>query len=83
MALLKTIWLLLKRLFTRKPKQTRTVITRDEILAYVEETPHLRNSLKKTKKRAEEKETAEAKANKKKIAKKKAQKKARKKNRRK
>ena len=60
---------------------TKTPITRDAILTYVEQTPHLRNSLKKTKKRAEEKETAEANSNKKKIAKKKLQKLARKQNR--
>jgi hypothetical protein len=83
MALLKTLWQLLLNLFKKKEKPTKTPITRDAILTYVEQTPHLRNSLKKSKAKAEQEERAEANANKKKIAKKKAQKKARKKNRKK
>ena len=82
MALLKTIIALIKRLFTRKPKPTKTVITRDEILAFVEETPHLRNSLKKSKQRRHEKEVSEARAEQKRKQKRKAQKNARKKQRR-
>ena len=81
MALLKTLWILFKNLFRKKIQITKTPITRDAILTYVEQTPHLRNSLKKTKKRAEEKETAEANSKKKKIVKKKLQKLARKQNR--
>jgi hypothetical protein len=79
MRLLKTIWLLIKKLFKRKPKQT--IITVKEVMDYVEETPHLRNSYKKSLAKREQEERAENNANKKKIAKKKQQKNARKKNR--
>jgi hypothetical protein len=81
MALIKIIWLFIKRLFTRKPKPTRTEITRDEILAYARNTPHIRNSVKKTKQRHIEKLTAEANAKAKKKKRNKAAKKSRKKNR--
>jgi len=85
MALIRFIKLLFRRLFgkDKPPKETKTVLKYKDVLQYVEETPHLRNSLKKTKARMEQKQIAEANANKKKIAKKKAQKKARKKQRKK
>ena len=81
MALLKVIWLFIKRLFTRRPKNNKTVMTYKEVMEYVEETPHLRNSYKKSLRKIEEENRAEENKLRKKHLKKKAQKQARKKQR--
>jgi len=82
MALLKIIKRFFIWLFTKKPKDNKTIITHKEVMDYVNETPHLRNSYKKSLAKREQEERAESNANKKKIKKKKAQRNARKKNRR-
>jgi hypothetical protein len=67
-------------IIVKKPAK-QNVITRDEILEYVENNSQLRNTVRKAKNREQERFQAEQNANRKKIAKKKAQKKARKKHR--
>lgn len=69
------------KIFKRKPKVIKTVITRDDILEYAEDTPRVKKGVEKVHTQIEQKEKHEARSKKKRKNKNKAAKQARKKNR--